>query len=147
MSSELKARHDEFDTWVREVRQPAARANEGVRRIETRTRDAIAEYEIAPLPDGRWALCTHMEYRTGDGRGIAWPWQEFGSRDECVAEFLSRAKRHFGCEIPTKPDEPTSDGYGAQRDARKEMLSLLSGEGLFGFIEPEPAPTVSAEKP
>ena len=55
-----------------EVRDPATKASEGVRTI--RVRDAEAEYEMAPLPDGRWAVKVRVAYEKGNCAGIGTPW-------------------------------------------------------------------------
>lgn len=137
-SPELRARQEEFARWCREVRDPASAANEGIHRIETSCRRAIAEYRIAPLPNGRWAVSFRSEYRCGDMHGSSVPWTDYSNRDECLEAFLKHARRHFGLELVG------SVVSASQWKSRLEMNSLLSG-GLFGFIEPAPVPSETSE--
>ena len=120
----------DFARWVREVRDPAERCNEGMRRIETKAGNAVAEYRIAKLADDRWAMQSWGQYRCGNFRGSAAPWKQFESRERCVKVFLSRAKGMFGKELTGVVSE-------SQRKAQEEMLCLLE-EGLFGLVEPDP---------
>ena len=119
----------DYARWVREVRDPAERCNEGIRRIETRTGNAVAEYRIAKLVDGRWGMKSWAWYRCGNFRGSGAPWKEFESREKCVKVFLSRTKALFGKKLTGVVSE-------SQRKAQEEMLSNLD-EGLFGFVEPD----------
>ena len=121
----------DYQTWVSTLRDPAEQAAEGIRRIQTANRSAVAEYVIAPLPDGRYALRHHLAYRCGNSNGRSCPWQPFPSRDDCVAAFLESATRHFGHPL----DHTASD---LQHRAQAEMLPLLRSNGLFGFLEPDP---------
>ena len=123
----------DYQTWLTTVRDPAEQTAEGIRRLQTANRLAIAEYVIAPLPDGRYAMRHHLAYRCGNSCGKSCPWQPFPSRDQCVTAFLESATRHFGHPL----DHTASD---LQRRAQAEMLSLLSGNSLFGFLEPDPLP-------
>jgi hypothetical protein len=109
MSSELKARHDEFNQWVQYVRDPAQKQAEGIRVIEVK--GASAEYEIAQLPNG---FAIHWSLRCRNG-GVSVPWMVLQTRKECLNAFTDAAQRHF---------------------AGEKILEKFDG-GLFGFIEPE----------
>ncbi len=128
MSPELKVRHEEHDKWVREVRDPAEEHGEGLRVIEVA--GASVEYEIAQLPDGRYAIRSSFCYHCGNYHGSGSPWSALESREACLEIFVNRARNHFG--------EKLLDGSVAekQRQAQKAMLQALDG-GLFGFVEPE----------
>lgn len=134
-SPDLQQRQDEFNKWVAEVRDPADQSSEGVRRLVTRCGKASAEYEVARLPNGRWALQTSVEYHTGDCCSTSCGWAEIGTREECIAEFLLRARLHFRREISSRAGE--SDETTVQQQARLSMISLLRDDSLFGFMEPE----------
>lgn len=110
------------------MRDPAQRANDGVRELIVLNRAATASYEIAPLPNGRWAVTVRCEYHCGHCHGAGVPWAELPSRDDCVEFFLNTARHHFGQQIGF-------DGSDLQRKAQAEMNRLLKGD-LFGFIEP-----------
>lgn len=127
----IECRQAQFRSWVNTVRNPAERNSEGTRTIRTATGTAAADYDIAPLPDGHWAVTVHCTYRCGDCSGIGIPWTAFPSREACIDFFIDTARRHF---------RPSAQGFGsaAQGVAQAEMLRLLSG-GLFGFIEPTPS--------
>lgn len=125
---EVSAARIAFQNWVTTVRDPADRASEGFRRIETSKGAAIADYEIAPLPSGRWAVRIRCEFRCGDFSGVGIPWTDFVSREACIDFFLSTARRHFGSH-----HEST-----LQQQVQTEMKRLLA-PGLFGFIEPIPS--------
>ena len=90
---------------------------------------ATAEYEIAPLTNGRWALHFAFSYWCGNCEGFSTPWSEYESREACVEQFESRAKKFFG-----KPID--NGGNEVQKVARIEMLTNFEG-GLFGFVEPD----------
>ena len=136
-SDESRPTHEDhsrdYQTWVSTLRVPAEKTAEGIRRLQTANRSAVAEYVIAPLPDGRYAMRHHLAYRYGNSSGKSCPWQPFPSRDDCVAAFLESATHHF--EHPL--DHTASD---LQHRAQAEMLPLLRGTGLFGFLEPDPLP-------
>lgn len=123
--------HERFDEWVQTVRDPAREATEGSRRIITANRKAEAEYEVAALPNGQYAIRWSMAYNSGNMSGHASPWSACESRQQCIDEFLETALRHFGREIIEHRLSRS------QQEARTQMLDLLRG-GLFGFIEPEP---------
>ncbi len=127
---EFEQRRREFDEWVKNVRDPATKATEGVRTIGSRKIHAEASYQIAPLPDGRFALKFSLEFHTGDTHGHGSPWQAYDTREECVEAFLEAARKHF------RPRQ----GKGTQVEAQRHMLALLTDTGLFGFTEPEPVP-------
>lgn len=111
----------EFNRWVAEVRDPAKQNTEGVREI--RVKGAAAEYEVAPLPDGRWAVHWCLQYTSGDCSGQALQWTALETRETCLETFRERAVRHFAAE-------PLLD---QQQKARLAMLEKLAG-GLFGLI-------------
>lgn len=124
-------RLDSFHEWARTVRDPARQASEGIRRLITANRKASAEYEIAPLPDQRYALHFRLSYHSGTMSGHGSPWEAYENREGCVDAFLAAAQRHFGREINEH------DICVSQQEARRQMMVLLKG-GLFGFVEPEP---------
>ena len=126
----LEVRQTAFQLWVEMVRDPAQRASEGLRELIVLNRAATACYEIAALPNERWAVTVKCEYHCGHCHGAGIPWTEFPSRDDCVEFFLNSARHHFGQAVGP-------DGSDLQRKAQAEMNWLLKG-GLFGFIEPTP---------
>lgn len=128
----LAERRQEFEEWVRTVRDPATKLSEGVRKLEAKNRQATAEYEIAQISVETWAIRINLTFHCGDHRGLGIPWVTFPDRDQCLAHFLRMARRHFN--VP-------QEGFlsNAQRSAQQEMRLLLE-DGLFGFSEP--APTV-----
>lgn len=121
-------RQRDFQEWATTVRDPARKASEGVRRLLESGGKASAEYELAQLPDGRFAIRMSCQYDCGTMSGRACPWTSFDTRQECLDYFLATVRNHFNVERNVTP---------AQQQARKEMLKLLGG-GLFGFIEPAP---------
>lgn len=127
----LAERQAEFEDWVRNVREPARSATEGLRRI--RVSGAEAEYEIAPLPSGRWAVRMRASYLCGNGCGQSSPWSEHAERSQCIDAFLALANRHFNSELSDTAPVVNQ----AQHRARRDILAALNG-GLFGFIEPDP---------
>ncbi len=126
----LEDRIAEFRAWCETVRDPANAHSEGVRRLESANGRAVAEYEIAALPDGRFAVRVRCEYHSGTMSGMSSPWTAMESREDCVAYFLHRAQRHF---TQGQTGRQLAD---SQHVARRQMLQLLQG-GLFGFIEPQ----------
>ncbi len=129
IANNTKDRIDEHEEWIKNVRDPAQRNSEGVRRLQSGDGKATAEYEVAPLPDGRWAMQISLAYHCGDMEGVSVPWTEYESRESCIDQFESRAKRFFR--------KPIDDGGNeAQQLARKEMLKHFEGS-LFGFVEPD----------
>ena len=127
----LAERQAAFHLWIETVRDPAQRQSEGVRELIVLDRAATARYEIAPLPEGRWAITVGCEYHCGHCHGAGIPWTDFLSRDECIEFFLNTARHHFGRAVG-------HGGSDQQRNAQAEMNRLLKG-GLFGFIEPTPS--------
>src|SRR5258706_106316 len=93
--ADRQLRHEAFEHWAATVREPASERSEGVRTIRTSDRKAEAEYEVAPLPDVRFALHFGVQYRCGDCHGHSEPWTAYGTREECVAKFLKQAHEHF----------------------------------------------------
>lgn len=127
----LEHRQAVFRLWVETVRDPAQANSEGLREIHVLQGAATAQYDVAAIPHGRWAVSIHCCYRCGDCRGIGIPWADFPSRDECIEFFLVTARRHFGSKLG-------HDASDLQKQAQAEMKRRLS-DGLFGFIEPLPS--------
>ena len=120
------SRKADHETWCREVRDPAIEHSEGRRIVRTSRDEARFEYEIAPLPNGKWAVNWQHGF-VGNRGGSSHPWTQFASREECLQHALMHARQFF-----TAPATDT-----APQDPKREMQRLL-GAGLFGFIEPEP---------
>lgn len=132
ITEDLNDRRRQFEEWTATVREPAQEASEGVRSLLSKDRGASAEYEIASLPSGRWALRTDLRYHVGDLRGNTTPWTEYESREDCVDQFVDRARKFFSAEINAGDSD-------SQRHARYEMLKHFE-KGLFGFVEPDAVP-------
>lgn len=130
------ARH-RFESWVKEVRDPAKQNSEGRRVVSAGNGKGFAEYEIAKLPDGSYAVRFYCEYRCGTFSGRSCPWTPFQTRDECVEHFLQSARNHFS---PDRVDRHCAD---MQKQVQMKMQDLLTGS-LFGFVEPEPEAGQSA---
>ena len=128
ISSTLEERQAEFRRWVESVRDPASANTEGLREISVLNEAAVANYEIAQIPDQRWAVIVHCSYNCGNHHGVGIPWSDFSTRDDCVEFFLRTARHHF------RPQQ-ASDFSERQQHAQQEMKRLLNS-GLFGFIEP-----------
>lgn len=130
LTKSVAERRQEFEEWVRTVRDPATNLSEGVRILEAQNGRATAEYEIAQISVETWAIRINLMFHCGDHRGLGIPWVTFPDRDQCLAHFLQMARRHFS--VP-------QEGFhsDAQRSAQQEM-SLLLVDGLFGFSEPAP---------
>jgi len=129
----MTAEHCEFAEWVETVRDPATKASEG-KRILRAGKNAEASYEIAPLPDGRWAVKVRYTYHCGDCASLGCPWCAFESRAACLAHFLDGAWDHFGDQHHLILSEP-------QRKAQKRMVSVLESSSLFvepPIAEPDP---------
>lgn len=127
-AEEYAQRQEEFSFWAKTVRDPAENGDEGVRLLQSGNGRARAEYRIAALPDGQFAIQTDFSYPGYAGCGF--PWSAFPTRDACIAVFLSRATAYFG-------DEPGGGASESHQQGRRELLPML-GETLFGFIEPPP---------
>jgi hypothetical protein len=130
ISSTLEERQAEFRRWVENVRDPAATTTEGLREISVLNGAAVANYEIAQIPDQRWAVTVHCSYHCGNHHGVGIPWSDFSTRDDCLDFFLRTARHHF------RPQQG-SDFSDRQQQTQREMTQLLLS-GLFGFIEPTP---------
>src|SRR5438876_577916 len=78
---------NQWDVWEETIRKPADQAAEGKRRIDCGS--ATAEYQLAHLPDGRWAvrMKCNLEFVTG----TSIPWRSFATREEAVAFFQQQA--------------------------------------------------------
>ena len=120
-------RSPELKRWMDDVRDPADAATEGIRTIQMR--DAEADYEVAPLPDGRWAVKVRASYAKGNCASLGTPWRAFDTREECLAYFLETARGHFA-------EKATAGRVFGQEAAARQMTSLLSGY----FREPVPVP-------
>jgi len=123
----VEERLAEFEEWVDSVRDPAKERAEGVRRISVDRGRLIAEYNIAELRDGRWAVRVRCDSRDG---GVSCPWSEMPTRQDCLDFFLNIARRHFSDERGQR------DRSDADIRARQKMQQRLSESGLFGFVEP-----------
>lgn len=137
-SPSLENQQSKFERWGRHVRDPANESCEGFRRLECD--GAYAEYDVAPLPDGRWAVRTSVGYDYGNCHSRSTPWTALATRQECLDAFVRHARVHFAKELHPA-DSCVSE---RQRRARQKMLQRLT-VGLFGFVEPkaEPASTDS----
>src|SRR5205814_2358329 len=102
---------------------PAAASTEGERTIKVN--GAEARYQIAPLPDGRYAVRFRVVYLLGDCNAWSTPWAAFATRQACVEHFIDRAGEHFSRGVT-----------GAQEEVRRRMLRLIDGF----TAEPEPVP-------
>ena len=96
---------DEHEQWIKTIRDPAQQNSEGLRKLQAHNGKATAEYEIAPLPSGRWALHFAFSYWCGNCEGFSAPWSELDSREACVEQFESRAKKFFGKPIDNGGNE------------------------------------------
>ena len=78
-----------WDIWEETIRKPADQAAEGTRRIDCGS--ATAEYQLAHLPDGRWAvrMKCNLEFVTG----TSIPWRAFATRELCRALHNSRVRK------------------------------------------------------
>ncbi len=123
----LSARMAEHERWCHEVRDPARLHSEGQRVIRPANAKAVVEYEIAPLPNGDWAVTWRHSFRCGNSRGAGHPWTTRPTRDDCIKLVLNTSRKMFSANSLDKVQVPVA----------REMLHLL-GEGLFGFHEPEP---------
>jgi hypothetical protein len=119
------AEESDRDPWQTEVRDPAEQASEGVRTTHA-GKEADASYEIAPLPDGRWAVKVTCRYHRGNCSAIGTPWVARESREACLAYFLALARDHFREEACSL----------VQQKAARRMNALLRG----AFREPDPVP-------
>jgi hypothetical protein len=132
VTHDLEVRRTEYRHWCEAVRDPANTSTEGIRKIKADNGSAVAQYEVAQLPSGEWAVRVCFEYRCGNYSGMGTPWTEFPSRDHCIAYFLTTARRHFGHNVhPTKSPK--------QKSAQISIAGQLA-DGLFGFIEPTSSP-------
>lgn len=114
-----------WEEWEASVKKPADRAAEGKRCLNCGA--AHAEYQLAPLPDGRWAV--RFSCRVEFASGMSCPWRDFPTREEAVDFFRQEALAFFRRE----------GGLRKEREqARRKIMGLLEGGGLFGFEEPEP---------
>ncbi len=129
LAHNTQERIDDHEQWIKTVRDPAYKNSEGLRKLQASDGQATAEYEVAPLPDGRWAIRTSLSYWCGNCEGVHSGWDVYESRDVCIDRFESRAKQFF-----QKPID--DEGNETQQHARKEILKHFE-TGLFGFVEPD----------
>lgn len=121
----MSEERNRWDDWETTIRDPAERTKEGIRRLDCGS--ATAEYQVSSLPDGRVAIrikC-NLEFVTG----MSIPWRAFGTREEAVTFFQEQALAFFKREDRLRAD---------REKARRKIMGLLEGDGLFGFQEPEP---------
>lgn len=131
LDDSLTVRQAAFQAWVETVRDPAREYSEGLRELIVLNGAAVADYEVAPLPNCQWAVTVHCSYHCGHFHGTGIPWTAFDNREACIEFFLTTALRHFGYAIGL-------GGSDLQRRVQAEMTEVLRG-GLFGFIEPRPS--------
>jgi hypothetical protein len=115
---------DRWEEWERTIRDPAERSKEGLRKLAAGP--ASAEYQTAELSDGRWAI--QFSCRMESSSGMSVPWRAFPTRQEAVDYFRAEALAFFRREDRLK---------AAKEQARRKIMGLLQGGGLFGFEEPE----------
>jgi len=131
-----------FAAWAANVRDPASKATEGVRAFESvkgkqAAKSARAEYEVAPLPDGRWAIRDRFQWSPANGSSS--PWIAHPSRADAVESFRREALRFFGGDA--------RDGQPGWKKQQAAMLEMLKGD-----IDPRatqnvaPAATPTAEQ-
>ena len=130
VTRDLDERRGEYRHWCETVRDPANSSTEGIREITVDNGSAVAQYEVAQLPSGEWAIRVRCEYRCGNYSGMGTPWTDFPTRDHCTAYFLTAARRHFGNDIESTKSPK-------QKSAQLSINERLA-DGLFGFIEPVP---------
>jgi hypothetical protein len=106
------------------------RCSEGPRRIVAGgPRGAVLEYEIARLPDGRYAMRYDYSFPGHSGGGSCWT--EYRTREECLAAF-----RAFALDL-------CAAGRGRSETHRRAacvLRDVLDPGDLFGFQEPDPVP-------
>ncbi|MCA9073717.1 MAG: hypothetical protein KDA93_01700 [Planctomycetaceae bacterium] len=117
----------EHERWCHEVRDPAQQNSEGSRIVMPANGKALVEYEVAPLPNGEWAVRWAHRFLCGDVCGAGHPWTVHPTRDDCIELVLQTSRKMFSANGLDKVQIPIA----------REMLHLL-GDGLFGFNEPEP---------
>jgi len=121
-------RHEDYEQWMRTVRDSADVAAEGVRIFQSKDGRSYALYEIALMPDGQWAIRLECRLRASSGIGLTWTL--FETREKCLQYFQTKAAKHFGSE------RIIFTGQKIQQEVHHEMIDLLSN-GLFGFTEPD----------
>jgi hypothetical protein len=127
MGTKEEGSDEAFERWVATVRDPAGKANEG-RRTFKAGKHAEASYEIAPLPDGRFAIRVEYAFRCGNCGSHRSPWTAFANRQECLAYFLEGARHHF--------EDSRHITSGVQEKAREKMAARLQRV----FVEPKAEP-------
>lgn len=116
--SEIMAAHwSRHEQWVRDVRDPAERAEQIIDTIATTSGSAAAQCCIAELYGGRWAVRVAAAYQVGDCAGVGIPWEVVESHEAAVTWFLARAAHHFReremwCEF--------------QKQAQREITALIA---------------------
>lgn len=110
--------HDDFERWVREVRDPAKENEEPDIVIRTNKKGAEARFCLANLPSGRCAMKYSYRYDVGNCEGCGSPWTEFVDRSTAITHFGEKALAFF-------QKEQTCSLAESQQDVRTEMLLLL----------------------
>src|ERR1043165_6343656 len=122
-----------WQVHAKTVSEPAEHAKkEGLRRITFGP--ASAEYDIAPLPDGRIAIQLTCALESDCSMKI--PWRAFPTRDEAIG-FFPRETTAFFKRAGTLQKE--------QEAARRKIMAILEPTSLWGFEEPEPGTGPVAE--
>ncbi len=129
LANNTQERIADHEQWIKTVRDPAYKNSEGLRKLQADNGKATAEYEVSPLPDGRWAIRTSLSCWCGNCGGYHSGWDVYESRDVCIDQFESRAKQFFQKSID-------GEGNETQQHARIEMMKHFE-TGLFGFVEPD----------
>jgi len=116
---------NQWEAWKHTIRIPAEQTKEGRRRLDCGS--VLAEYQLAPLPEGQWAIW--LSCSISFDSGMAFPWQAFPTREEAVEYFRAKALAFFRSQdrLPKEHDR-----------ARRKIMDLLELNLLFGFAEPEP---------
>lgn len=124
-AADMSEKINDVDEWMKTIRDPAERTKEPIRRIDYGS--AVAEYQTAPLQDGRWAvrMTCNSEFVTG----MSIPWRAFKTREEAVDFFRAEAAAFFAREKNLKKGRAV---------ARRKIMELLEPNSLFGYQEPEP---------
>ncbi len=129
LAHNTQERIDDHEQWIKTVRDSAYKNSEGLRKLQASDGKATAEYQVSPLPNGKWAVRTSLSYWCGNCEGYHSGWDVYESRDVCIDQFESRAKQFFQKAID-------GEGNETQQHARKEILKHFE-TGLFGFVEPD----------
>lgn len=127
-------KHQEFETWVREVRDPSTYRSEGPRRIVAGGHNGcVLEYELAPLANG-YGLS--FDFNFPGYSGCTAPWRVYPTRQAAIDSLLAECLKR--CEHELAHDGGSMSN--ANRSAAKVMLGILAPGDLFGFQEPSARP-------